>query len=71
MFNPEVVLRRDRHLCRLRFPQCQRRATTAMLDVPEFLGGEACLSNARSACDSCRDRQLAQRERASALFGGS
>ena len=67
-FNPEVVLARDRHACRFRFPSvCQRRATRVMLDGPEFLGGPTSYDNARAVCSRCAQAQQELRERAAKL----
>lgn len=69
-FNPEVVLTRDRHRYRFRFPGCKRRAGRVALDCPEWLGGPVSYANARAVCDNCGDKQERQRERAAALFEG-
>jgi hypothetical protein len=69
-YNPELVLRRDRGACRLRFSGCERRATTAVLSIPDWLGGEATLANARAACGTCAREHRRQRLRAAEIYAG-
>jgi hypothetical protein len=67
-YDTEAVMHRDHHSCRFRFPNCRRRATQIVLDVPEFLGGPNSDGNARAACRHCADQQRQQRTRAAQLF---
>jgi 5-methylcytosine-specific restriction endonuclease McrA len=64
------VLRRDRGACRLRFGRCSRRATEAVLDIADWLGGQDTLANARVACERCAKEHRRQRLRAAEIYAG-
>jgi hypothetical protein len=67
-YNPDAVLARDQHRCRLRFIDCTKDATRIVLNIAEWLGGGVNDGNALSACKSCAKEHLRQRERAEELF---
>lgn len=64
----QAALRRDSHRCRFRFDGCRGRAHQVIMAQPDWLGGDHTTANLRAVCHHCLTIQLAQRDRAAAIF---
>jgi 5-methylcytosine-specific restriction protein A len=65
------VLRRDSHLCQLRLPGCQVRATIADHIVERRLGGSDGPENQRASCPACHNKRHPSKGGSTGGIGGS